>query len=362
MKQKKEKLYTLVYNDLIAKIMSGDLKVGDKLPTEIELTEIYGVSRITVAHALKDLAAANLIYRVKKSGTFVNGKLNRNVPLIIPTILPFEEEFNGIMSGIQNTALEYNTFTPFYNSKNNLERERAILTDILASNPNGLIVYPCNSLENVDIYAEFLSRNIPVVCIDRPLEGLETPLVTTNNADSMCNIVNRLAETGHRNIGFFSVSSSMAFTETERFRGFCRGIIKNKLPLKKEYIFRTFDLHEKEMTLTTGGQSQLFHRYVKNELLHYLELKEKPTAICCINDSTVNMISKVSRQLGIHIPGDLILTGFDCVDMRKNDEEGFIQVRQDFFHLGATAITLIIQICNGQPYSSINLVDGILLG
>ena len=36
--KKKETLYNKVYNDLIAKIQSGKLKVGDKLPTELELT------------------------------------------------------------------------------------------------------------------------------------------------------------------------------------------------------------------------------------------------------------------------------------------------------------------------------------
>ena len=47
MSKKKETLYNKVYNDLISKIQSGELKVGEKLPTEMELTEIYGVSRIT---------------------------------------------------------------------------------------------------------------------------------------------------------------------------------------------------------------------------------------------------------------------------------------------------------------------------
>ena len=172
MAKKKESLYNKVYNDLIAKIQSGKYKVGDKLPTEMELTKIYGVSRITVAHALKNLADANLIYRVKRSGTFINGKLNRSAPLIVPIILPFVEDLNEIMTGIQNTALSFNAFTPFYNSKNNLERERNILSEILSNKPDGIIVYPCDSLDNIGLYAEFLARDIPVVCLDRPIEGL----------------------------------------------------------------------------------------------------------------------------------------------------------------------------------------------
>ena len=261
--KKKETLYNKVYNDLIAKIQSGKLKVGDKLPTELELTEIYGVSRITVAHALKNLSDANLIYRVKRSGTFVNGKLNRNAPLIVPVVLPFVEDLNEIMMGIQNTALTFNTFTPFYNSKNNLERERKILTEVLSLKPDGIIVYPCNSMKNIDLYAELLAQNIPSVCIDRPIDGLETPLVTTKNADCMCRIIDRLAALGHKRIGFCSISDKMSFPEAERFKGFCRGIVKNKLSLKNEFIFHTYDLHKKEIAATLEGTA-----YVTRQAVH----------------------------------------------------------------------------------------------
>ena len=360
--KKKETLYNKVYNDLIAKIQSGKLKVGDKLPTELELTEIYGVSRITVAHALKNLSDANLIYRVKRSGTFVNGKLNRNAPLIVPVVLPFVEDLNEIMMGIQNTALTFNTFTPFYNSKNNLERERKILTEVLSLKPDGIIVYPCNSMKNIDLYAELLAQNIPIVCIDRPIDGLETPLVTTKNADCMCRIIDRLAALGHKRIGFCSISDKMSFPEAERFKGFCRGIVKNKLSLKNEFIFHTYDLHKKEIAATLDQQQQLFQRYIKNEMHRYLSLEEKPTAICCINDSTLEMLYRVSEQLGIRIPEDLTITGFDCADVEKAKRMGYLCIRQDFASLCSAAIKLMLEILDGHSHRNLTLIDGILIG
>ena len=41
MKGKKELLYTTIYNDILSKIKSGEYSVGEKLPTEIELTQKY---------------------------------------------------------------------------------------------------------------------------------------------------------------------------------------------------------------------------------------------------------------------------------------------------------------------------------
>lgn len=78
-----------------------------------------------------------------------------------------------------------------------------------------------------------------------------------------------------------------------------------------------------------------------------------------MNDNTLEMIDKVANQLGIAIPDDLMLTGFDCTDIERARNTGIISVRQDFYKLGATAVSLMIRICNGQPYPPIELVDGI---
>ncbi len=54
------------------KIEKGELGPGDRLPTEVELEGAYGVSRITVTHAIRVLQNRNLVYRVKGSGTFIS--------------------------------------------------------------------------------------------------------------------------------------------------------------------------------------------------------------------------------------------------------------------------------------------------
>ena len=90
-KDDKGKLYLFVYNDILNKIRSGHYRPGDKLPTEMELSDLYSVSRVTARRSLAMLENINLIYRIKKSGTFVNGKKNASsAQRIIPVILrPF---------------------------------------------------------------------------------------------------------------------------------------------------------------------------------------------------------------------------------------------------------------------------------
>ena len=363
MKGKKELLYTTVYNDILSKIKSGEYSVGEKLPTEIELTQKYGVSRITVARALRDLANINLVYRIKKSGTFVNGKVDKSTQLIIPVILPFSEEFNDLFKGIQSASLPHNIFMPFYDTKNNVTKERNALEELLKTNPDGLLVYPCAARDNIDVYSEMLSKKIPIVCLDRNIYGLTTPLVTTTNAKNMEQIVSYLAKQGHQHIGYFSVNDRMAVTEEERFKGYCSGLIKNNIKVKMEYVFDSTDMHRREINLTQKQQSRLFNKYVARCIDEYEKLVQKPSAICCVNDRSMHAFYDAATKRGIRIPEDLVLTGFDCID-DDNDfisSHNIISVKQNFFEIGATAMRLILKILNDQSYLMNELISGTLI-
>jgi len=64
-------LYNQLYRRLAAKIESGELKAGDRLPPERELAEELHVSRITARQAIDALVESGLVYREQGRGTFV---------------------------------------------------------------------------------------------------------------------------------------------------------------------------------------------------------------------------------------------------------------------------------------------------
>lgn len=75
----KELLYQKIYNDLLQGIRSQKYPPGSRLPSEKELAEQYGVSRITSKKALEMLADRNLITRRPGKGSYVleNAKIGR---------------------------------------------------------------------------------------------------------------------------------------------------------------------------------------------------------------------------------------------------------------------------------------------
>ena len=63
--------YTRVKNDILNKISDGVLKKGDPIPTEFELAKQFGVSRITIVGALRELVEEGIIVKRRKKGSFI---------------------------------------------------------------------------------------------------------------------------------------------------------------------------------------------------------------------------------------------------------------------------------------------------
>jgi len=81
--RRKQTAYRDLAQTLRGDITSGKWKAGSRLPTEMELAEMHGVSRITVRHALQLIEAEGLIRRRPKLGTFVSSQPHRLVPVSI---------------------------------------------------------------------------------------------------------------------------------------------------------------------------------------------------------------------------------------------------------------------------------------
>ncbi|MBA4013924.1 MAG: histidine utilization repressor [Phenylobacterium sp.] len=79
-------MHQRIRTDIEAKILSGELGPGDRIPFEHELTEQYGCSRMTVSKAISALAEAGLIERRRRAGSFVARPRVHSAVLDIPDL------------------------------------------------------------------------------------------------------------------------------------------------------------------------------------------------------------------------------------------------------------------------------------
>jgi GntR family transcriptional regulator, transcriptional repressor for pyruvate dehydrogenase complex len=66
-----KKLYMQIYNQILSEVQSGSFKIGDKLPAERELCEMFGVSRAPIRQALSALELNGIIYSRQGEGVYV---------------------------------------------------------------------------------------------------------------------------------------------------------------------------------------------------------------------------------------------------------------------------------------------------
>lgn len=79
-------LHQRIRGEIEAAILSGSLRAGSRLPTEHELMRQYGCARMTVSKALSALAAAGLIDRRKRAGSFVARPKVHSMVLDVPDL------------------------------------------------------------------------------------------------------------------------------------------------------------------------------------------------------------------------------------------------------------------------------------
>ncbi|GAC1443215.1 MAG: GntR family transcriptional regulator [Chloroflexota bacterium] len=118
-------LYRRIYNDLKAQIESGEYQADDRLPSELELSRSYNVSRITSRQALDLLSTEGLLIRRQGMGSFVAS--NRvSQPLVRLTDFVEDMSQAGLQAESQVLRWETEPATPHLASLLGLEKDVSV--------------------------------------------------------------------------------------------------------------------------------------------------------------------------------------------------------------------------------------------
>lgn len=105
-------LYKTIENDIKEQIKNGKLLPGDKLPSEVEMMELYQASKMTVRKSISDLEQEGLIYSIQRVGNYVA------TPAADKYILHFDElkKIKGIdrIDVINTSFAKKEEFSPFF--------------------------------------------------------------------------------------------------------------------------------------------------------------------------------------------------------------------------------------------------------
>lgn len=343
-------LYEKILQYLKDKINNKELLPGDRLPTEMELAEQFGVSRITSKRALEELRSAGLIYRVRGRGSFVakpgtgadatgGADTGINYRKIIAFVIPFSCANGGIINtirGASRIASEKGYILDVKYSNNDPKEERELLEMLYDKGVGGIIFYPISDRMNLEVMNIFSLNEYPIVSIDRYFESVPVSYVVSDNQAGEYEAVKYLLELGHRNIAFISDNRIEDATSVRnRYFGYCRALKERGVAIRPEFV--------------KNGD---FFNLIREPSVRILQelLEEGVTAFCCINDYVAIFVLQCLKSLEVEVPQTVSVTGFDDLDISAMAYVPLTTVRQDMEKMGEAAAKYIVECIESGTY------------
>ena len=222
-------------------IDDGTLKPGEKLPSENELCERFGLSRQTVRHAISKLAEDGLLESRRGSGTYlVDQRAEEGDKNVIAVVTTYVDDyiFPSTIRGIESTLSDKGYSMQLSVSDNTVGKERQILTDLLnRSDVAGIIMEPVKSAlpnPNMELYKRLRDRNVKVLFINSFYPELDMPHVSLNDSECAYRAVKALINLGHRDIG--CVLKLDDGQGRERYRGYLKAITEAGVPFSYDHV------------------------------------------------------------------------------------------------------------------------------
>ncbi len=344
--RKQKPLYLKILEVYKDKIENRQLLPEQQLPTEVEMAKDFGVSRITSKRALEELEREGYIYRRRGQGSFVIGAVRGNestVKNVVAMIVPSntsEGRTIEYVKGASDLLTSKGYYLSLHISEDDAQKERSLLTNISRDGVCGIIYYPL-ARNNFDILYNLYLKGYPIVTIDKHFESMPLSYVISDNYGGSYQAVEHLIQLGHKRIGYMAFSHIEAIsTVRQRFFGYCAALQENGLEMDSRSIM--LDLQD-EINLLTDKSSQT--NFIKQKLQDFINLGI--TALALENDYMAVLLYTAISEMGIDVPKDLSLVGFDNLNMLEHMGIMLTTVEQDFYQIGREAAQTIID-CQGN--------------
>ncbi|MFP4564210.1 MAG: LacI family DNA-binding transcriptional regulator [Spirochaetia bacterium] len=228
-----------------------------------------------------------------------------------------------LVRGIENSAEKAGYSVILCNNDETSEKEQEYLSTLFERNVDGLIVSPTPGNHS---YIKRLARaDVPIVLVDRHIKGLEVPTVQTDNKQGAFDAVGHIIGLGHERIGIITGVPGIETSEL-RLEGYKEALKKHKIPFRKSLVREGDFIKEKAFEAARS----------------LLTMKTRPTAVFACNEQMVIGSMLAIRKLGLSVPGDVALAGYDDTAWSTFIEPPLTTVRQPSYTMGMLAFENVL--------------------
>ncbi len=344
-------LHVQLHNQLRRLIVSGRWPFGERIPAELPLSRHLDISRTTVRIALQRLEVEGLIKRRPGRGTFVvhqpqGQAANRSIGYITCS---FHNEIHTSILNSAQTQLRSAGYQVIFGNARDRHDEGRILQQLLDDEVAGLMLWanakPTD--ETRAILADYESRGIPIVFMDRPVAGVRADYVASDNFGGSYDLARHLIELGHRHIVQLMPNIDDLHPVNERRRGYETALAEHGMYAPRPWRIsppERHEFHETDIYSLVGQGSQHVIRQVED----FTEAAgAMPTALVCTNDILAIIAISALRNMGYAAPDDVSIVGFDDISMASFIGVPLTTVSQDAHELGKVASQMLLERLQG---------------
>ncbi|RAP74575.1 LacI family DNA-binding transcriptional regulator [Paenibacillus montanisoli] len=271
-------------------------------------------------------------YKPSVIAAALTGKKTYTLGLLVPDISnPF---FAEIARAVEDRVDHHGYSLVICSTDNQDERVERYLTLLQQKSVDGIIIG--TGIEDKELLAPILAKSIPVTMIARGLPGEAIQTVTVDDYEGGRLAAQHLLSLGHTSMAVLAEHPKVTSSQ-ERIRGFREAMAESGQTLPEYFV-------------KSGGRDLIKDgKRNASELMRYAE---RPTAIFCCNDLLAIGALQAARELGISVPRELSVIGFDNTILATVTNPALTTIAQPTERMGGLAVDIILQKNGEQPDES----------
>jgi len=264
--------------------------------------------------------AKQLRYTPNAAGRSLSTKRTDALGLLLPDI--YGEFFSEVLRGADQTA-QQNRYHLLVSSSHNHRDEIEAALRVMSGRVDGLILM--SPQIDAQTLKSNLPLNLPVVLLNCFVDGVSFDSLNIDNFGGASQMTRHLIQHGHQRIAIIKGNAGNLDAD-ERFRGYRQALQENHIAASKA------------LEISGSFSEESGYEAVKK----ILALTPRPTAIFASNDSMAIGALSALREIGVEIPAEIALVGFDDIPIARFLSPTLTSVRVAIHELGSQSIQKLV--------------------
>jgi LacI family transcriptional regulator, galactose operon repressor len=312
--------------------------------TLADIARELGVSKMTVSRAINNnplinprtrelvlKVARRMKYQPNQHARALATKRSHLIGVVVPDLMNLY--FAEVMRAIESIARPAGFQILICSTDEDADREPGEV-EALLHHTDGLIISSALPPAETKAYRKMIREGAKIVLVDRTMQNLRCPAVTTDNTQVGRLATEHLIRLGHRSIGH--LRGDLSSVSEERFEGYKQSLAKHRIPYN-ESLARPCGLMESD-----GYEA----------MREWLAEGDAPRAIFAVNDTTAIGAMQAMEEAGIRAGRDAALVGAGNIHYGDMLRAPLTTVSWSRNEMGQQAARLLIEMIEGKSKSS----------